>query len=494
MADNSLRYRTNPLFPRSRPSTDDTFASRREPDDQLIDQASDDPLAELARLVGHADPFVDPHPAQRHDLGDPRFDELAASAGQDTWSAQARSHQEYELQAPPLADDRYDERGEAQNYATDGGEPNWDANEQAAYEEPRHDEESRYRDAPRLTDPGYDERDYRAAGDGAHADDGYADQRPADERYVDEQYADEQYADQQHTDEQYDDRAYADDGYAGYRAHPRAAPRARRGRMMIVAAVLGLAVAGTAGAYAFRNVLSGGAPAAPPVIKADTSPTKIAAGPSDGTGGKQIFDRIGERGQNERMVPREEQPLDIKPSQAQAPAVGGWPMAQAAPPSGAPPAQRSPPLVTDPRPVKTVTISGASQTPPQGAAGGAPESAPAPIARAQSPRPAPQTDTGAPLALAPAAPAPRPAASGSLAHYVVQLSASNSRQEAEAALRTAQSKYSDLIGGRETLVRERKSAEKATMYAAQVGGFASRDEAQRICQQLQSAGAHCFVP
>jgi hypothetical protein len=489
MADNSLRYRTNPVFPRSRPSTDDTFASRREPDDQPIDQASDDPLAELARLVGHADPFIEAHPAQRHDLADHGYDDVAEDAGQDTWSAQARSHREYELQSPPLADDRYDERGAAQDYATDG-EPNWDANEQAAYGEPRHDDESRYRDAPRLTEPGYDEQDYRAPGDSAYADEGYADQQSADERYADEQYPDEQYADEQYADEQYADRAYADDGYAGYRAHPRAAPRARRGRMMVVAAVLGLAVVGTAGAYAFRTVFSGGAPAAPPVIKADTSPTKIAAGPSDSTtGGKQIFDRIGERGQNERMVPREEQPLDIKP-QAQAPAMGAWPVAPAAPPS-APSAQRSPPLVTDPRPVKTVTISGNSG---QGASGGPPESAPAAMARAPSPRPAAQTDTRAPLALAPAAPAPRPAASGSLAHYVVQLSASNTREEAQAALRTAQSKYSDLIGGRETLVRERKSAEKATMYAAQVGGFASRDEAQRVCQQLQSAGAHCFVP
>jgi cell division septation protein DedD len=95
------------------------------------------------------------------------------------------------------------------------------------------------------------------------------------------------------------------------------------------------------------------------------------------------------------------------------------------------------------------------------------------------------------MALAPEAPA-RPAQAAT--HYVVQLSASNTREEAEASLRTAQSKYSDLIAGRQTQVRERKAADKATMYAAQIGGFTSREDAAQVCQQLKSAGARCFVP
>ena len=46
--------------------------------------------------------------------------------------------------------------------------------------------------------------------------------------------------------------------------------------MLTIAAVLGLAVIGTAGAFGYRAFTSGsGAPANPPVIKADTAPAKI---------------------------------------------------------------------------------------------------------------------------------------------------------------------------------------------------------------------------
>src|SRR5262249_58830917 len=102
-------------------------------------------------------------------------------------------------------------------------------------------------------------------------------------------------------------------------------------------------------------------------------------------------------------------------------------------------------------------------------------------ARTPGPRAAaPQIDPNAPMALAPETqtrPAPPTHAA---THYVVQLSASNTREEAEASLRSAQSKYAELLGGRQPQVRERKSADKPTMYAAQIGGVhtapASDDE------------------
>jgi cell division septation protein DedD len=43
-------------------------------------------------------------------------------------------------------------------------------------------------------------------------------------------------------------------------------------------------------------------------------------------------------------------------------------------------------------------------------------------------------------------------------------------------------------------VREKKSPEKPTLYAAQVSGFSSREEAAQVCRQLVSAGGKCFVP
>jgi len=64
MADNSLRYRTNPVFPRTSPSTE--YAAPRgasrsgyDPDSRSFSDGNTDPLAELARLVGDVDPHGD---------------------------------------------------------------------------------------------------------------------------------------------------------------------------------------------------------------------------------------------------------------------------------------------------------------------------------------------------------------------------------------------------------------------------------------------------
>ena len=452
MADNSLRYRTNPVSPRSRPSSDDNaFDPGHDPGSDLINTNSDDPLAELARLVGDVDPVEDRR--------------TTAHPGRDPWEVGDRCMPQpatHHLHAPPLADYGYGEEGDTQQASAAGRGETWQASGQGAYDEASHVEGAYYADDDHAAQP-------------QHADDQYAEDQYADERYGRDQYADGQYADEQ----------YADDEYASYERLD--SPPARRGKLITVGLVLGLAVIGTAGAYAFRTVFSGGAPGTPPVIKADTSPTKIAAAPTDASNNKQIFDRLADRGQNERMVPREEQPLDVKSPAPQGQAAVAWPTPQGAP---SPSAGQRPLTVTDPRPVKTVTIS---PTAPQAA----PPAAGAPPVAARTPSPraaAPQVDPNAPMALAPETPA-RPAPPAHTAtHYVVQLSASNTREEAEASLRSAQSKYAELLGRRQPQVRERKSADKPTMYAAQIGGFTSRDDAVQVCQQLKSAGAKCFVP
>ena len=92
-------------------------------------------------------------------------------------------------------------------------------------------------------------------------------------------------------------------------------PRARRrGGMLTVMAVLALAVVGTAGAFGYRAVFSNaGAVLTPPTIRADAGPNKVVPTSQAGdASGKLIYDRVGEKGQPERMVSREEQPADIK--------------------------------------------------------------------------------------------------------------------------------------------------------------------------------------
>jgi hypothetical protein len=451
MADNSLRYRTSPVLSRSRSSgAGDALGSDYAPASQSAGSGHEDPLAELARLVGEADPFPAESYATSRQPGDRDFG--AATSARASWDTnyQAESYQTEQhayaehLDAPALGDDGYaqgaydDQGAAARGYAADGQANDWEAIvEEEAYREQSAEEETYY------------------------ADDQHA--------------ADQAYADDQHYAAYDDDQRYDDAGVYPARAPIANKPRARRGRMVAITAILAFAVLGTGGAYAFRTVFAGGAPKTPPIIKADTSPTKMAAAPTDANSNKQLLDRIADRGQNERMVPREEQPMDLKPGGAPQ-IAGNWPATQGAP------AAAKPHSMTDPRPVKTVTIGpGAGSAAPAPANGAAPARAPTTIDQALASRaPAPET--------------PRTASANP--NYVLQLSASNTREEAQAALRSAQSKYSDLLNGRHAQVKEKKSQspEKPTLYAAQVGGFSSREEAAQVCRQLVSAGGKCYVP
>lgn len=93
-------------------------------------------------------------------------------------------------------------------------------------------------------------------------------------------------------------------------------PRRSRGRLAALAAVLAVAAAGVAGAVAYRN--TGGSfsfSGVPPIIKADTSPVKVAP---ENPGGieipdqnKQIYERATQEGRS-RVVDRQEQPIDVR--------------------------------------------------------------------------------------------------------------------------------------------------------------------------------------
>ena len=92
-----------------------------------------------------------------------------------------------------------------------------------------------------------------------------------------------------------------------------APPSRRRMVVMAIAGVAALAVIGTAGAFGYRALVgSSGSTKPPPVIKADTAPSKIvpATTGKDAQSNKLITDRVNERGQSEKLVSREEQPMD----------------------------------------------------------------------------------------------------------------------------------------------------------------------------------------
>jgi cell division septation protein DedD len=94
-----------------------------------------------------------------------------------------------------------------------------------------------------------------------------------------------------------------------------------------------------------------------------------------------------------------------------------------------------------------------------------------------------------PAAAPPPVSAPATAAAGS---FFVQVSAQKSEEDAQTAFRAMQAKYPDQLGGRQPVIR-RKDLEKGVFFGVQVGPFASRDDAIQLCESLKSAGGACMI-
>ena len=381
-----------------------------------------------------------------------------------------------------------------------------DRQHHAAYSEEGQNGERGEHD-PRYASAAHDPR-YAAGG---HDEHGEYDPRYAEEAEHDEH--DPRYAGAQ--EDQYDDEyEYADDedGYADEE------PKRRNLLKIALAGGLGLVVVGTAGAFGYRAMFHGGSSdGPPPLIRADNTPTKVVPTPSADASSKSINDRLGS---GERMVSREEQPIDLRDARNANGALvapvgtGGVAPYPTTPTttSAAPVANPAAPA-TEPKRVRTVTIhadAGAQPNPAPNAAAapgaaaattGAPTRAPAapraaapPAAAGNAPMPlAPQSpptvaavDTTHP---APAKTAPASAASGS---WIVQISAQKSEAEAQTSFRAAQAKY-PALAGQEPLIRKKDYGEKGVFYATQVGPFSQREDANKLCETLKGAGGTCFI-
>ncbi|MBV8792793.1 MAG: SPOR domain-containing protein [Pseudolabrys sp.] len=343
---------------------------------------------------------------------------------------------------------------------------------------------------------------------------------------------------------EYDARAYYNDATSSRHddVYDDEVPPRRRISIIAIAGVFALAVVGTAGAFGYRALFGSSGSSPPPVIKADTTPTKVvpaAANSSDSQSNKLITDRVGDRSQLEKLVSREEQPIDLnKPPQG---AFPNMPTAAAAQPA-APAATNVP---GEPKKIRTIAIrpDGSADNPPaspqstvpiartaaappslspqvkpaapQRATADAEPPAPAPSAPRQvtaTARPAPSSnaplslnpDTGdqataAPPRAAARAPAPvrtasAPASSdpGAPGAYV-QVSSQRSEAEAQSAFRSLQGKYPSQLGSRSSVIRRADLGDKGTFYRAMVGPFATADQAAELCTSLKSAGGQCIV-
>ena len=319
-------------------------------------------------------------------------------------------------------------------------------------------------------------------------------------------------------------QGYPDEGYSygdGYDQAEQPVQK-RRGGLTTVVVVLALAVVGTGAAFAYRSYVGSPRSGEPPIIKADTSPTKVVPAPVDGSG--KVPDRLASNDGTEKIVPREEAPVDVNANTKAGPRMVFPPLNQNAnPPSPASVAPTAPPPPNaangtmpnnQPRAIKTFTVRG-DQT---DAGAAAPAAKPARTATAPARTPTPPSaananasTANAPLSLSPqsaqpAPPAPparvatnapvpiAPTAGSGGGSYLVQVSSQKNEADAQASYRVLQGKYPSVLGSQSVLVKRVDLGEKGVYYRAFAGPFSSVDQATQVCSNLKAAGGpQCLI-
>jgi SPOR domain len=500
-------------------------------------EGASDPLAELARLIGQADPYgEDPHDAQ--DGPHAGADAAAAEFDWETNEGERAHHDEVveRRQAAPPAPAPGPRRSPNRAYAPD----------QRAHENQAAAAPARYFSGSAAKFNGFHQEPEAA---------GAREQTQAlPPRRISASAGHGQEA--QETEPE-GGEVYSPDDY--YDEPP---DRRRRSGLLVVVAVLGLAVVGTAGAFAYRAMFGGSLlPTLPPIIKASNGPNKIVPSAGESQTSHSAQTGPASAGSSENLVSREEQPVDIEPakpaprvvstipmtpgqspspsdtsapfapaSAASAPMavsptpawLGGNASAPMQPPPPAPIPSTAAPVSPEPKKIHTVTIhadqAGSDAAPstsaavpspsPRGAArqgssakvGAAGSSAPLAItpgtggdAAAPAPPAARAHSAGAPLSVATAAPATGASAPPSGGSYAVQVSSQHSETEAQSSFQELRAKFPNLLGAREPIIRRADLGAKGIYYRALVGPFGSAEEAAAMCSNLKAAGGNCIV-
>lgn len=323
-------------------------------------------------------------------------------------------------------------------------------------------------------------------------------------------------------------------------------PRSRKG-LLTAAALAVVAIGGVGAAMVFRDTRPAGVNGQPPVIAADTGPSKVApvnpGGAEIPNQNKQIYERSGDAATDKtKVVSREEQPVDVqqaarsmaaqRPTQTSNGSITPTDTAAAALAPTEPGLIPIPavPGLGEPRKVRTVAIrpdgtpatsnaaatNGAGQgivtgSAPSNRPAATPSATPGPVAQAPAPKsqeraaapaipPASQTPSAnttrtaalAPQPIQPATPAATAPRTDPAGGFVVQLGAPGSEAEARATFAALQRKYSDQLSGQSPIVRKTELAGGKTVYRLRVGPY-SREDASSMCSALQAAGGQCFI-
>lgn len=496
-------------------------------------------MAELARLIGQTDPFA---AQSRPGARAPAAAAPAQSYQDDDYRQedyrQGDDQQDYVEPAPatPPGPPSWMRRANVRPPPAPAPEPDYPVSVNPVHPLHRYSAQPSAPE-PDLHQPAYQDHAYQGQvhqqqayqqQDQAYQQQAYQEQ-PDPSRYDDALYGRLEAGEQDYQR----DPAYPDDPYAYQSDYPEAEPdepKKQRGGMMTVAAILALAVVGTGAAFAYKTYVGSPRSGEPPIIKADNTPTKIVPAPTDSSA--KVTDRMVSGDGTEKIVPREEAPVDVN-AKAGGPRVVFPPLNQNAnPPSVASvsPSAVPPPSAgatasngtlpnNSPRPIRTVAVKGdqTDSATPQSAAAAKPPAAPKPVAAPVAPAAPRNPPTSAnasanqPMSLAPqsapaAEPPPQrmaattptqlaPASSGG-GGYIVQVSSQQSEDSAAASYRVLQSKYGSVLGSRSPVIKRVDLTDKGkgVVYRAFAGPYGSAEEATHACNSLKSAGlSACFV-
>jgi hypothetical protein len=479
---------------KTRPYRSDAYATRNAAAQGGGRTSGGDPLAELARLIGQDDLFEQSRSSASRPLarGNPRYSEPSAPPAEtaprytDTGSTSSswRASQSIEDELRGTYSGRDDGRATRHASADYGDEQDHASTRPQNVRAARH-AQRQYED--------YDQASYAQPAAAPMARDPQPAAYARQQQYAEPQpvTADPDYA-QDVVADPYANEQYEQAGHYGEDAYDQPAVKERRrGGLITVAAIICVALIGTAAAFGYRSWSGSGSHGQPPVINAQGGPNKITPPQNAGDqANKAIYDRA-DRSQGERVVSREEQPMDVKQNTASTSAENNGNTAGS---------------TSEPRKVRTFAIrpDGSIITDASGApvSSGTRVAAVAPQAPAQAqPQEAPPTPRAAPPRAAPA-PAAQPTRTVALppsqqavpaGSYVVQLVSNKSEAEAQSAFRGLQAKYPSVLGNRQPLIRRVDLGDKGIYYRAQVGPFAAADEANDFCGNLKSAGGQCIV-
>jgi hypothetical protein len=485
MADNNFR-RYRGQDPNSMSDTDGAAA-----------EFARDPLAELARLIGQGDPAAELQGSR------PNSAELLEHVGSESEGFERQAHEGYQDTA----------------YYGDAGQHG----QLEQYHQSAHYGEEPYAEAPSVDSypsvPDYDAgyETYEAAAELP------AIAAPPPLPALPPQDPDDEYA----AEEQWQD--YADEQSDAAEDYDYASPNSR-GRTIAVMALslVGLMVVGSATAFAYRAMFGGKLlPSMPPIIMASGGPNKIAPPPQTASASQS---GAATPGGAEQLVSREEQPVQVQPTNPPPPRVVStvpvMPATSTFPPVPPPPVPQvgnpfapslastparpaSPGMAPEPKKVHTVSIP----VEPAGAPGARARSATAALARPMA-GPATRPSADGPLSLVPTgerngatreashnqvarADSGAPLATESIGSrsggYTVQLTSQRTEAEAQAAYRSLRSKFPQELGGHEPIIRRADLGAKGTYYRAMVGPFGSAEAAAEVCSKLKAAGGSCIV-